>query len=235
MTVAEVMKQLESMGSEQTRKTLKRHGCPEPLFGVKIGDMKTIVKKVKKDTALAKDLYKTGNSDAMYLAGMLADGAELSRKDLDQWANSASWHMLSGATIPAVAVEHPQGWDAAMKWIDSPKEHLSVAGWGTLTGFVCVKPDDELDLTVLEQLIARVEKTIHASPDRTRYAMNNFVIAAGVYVKPLTEKAVAAGKRIGKVEVDMGDTACKVPVAPDYIRMSISKGQHGKKRKTMRC
>ena len=35
--------------------------------------------------------------------------------------------------------------------------------------------------------------------------------------------------------VDMGDTACKVPFIPDYIRKVEARGTIGKKRKTVRC
>src|SRR5678815_2950237 len=98
VTATEVMKQLEKMGSDQQRKTYARHGCTAPMFGVKIGDLKTIVKKIKSDTPLAKELYRTGNGDAMYLAGMIANGSEMTRKDLDDWAKLANWHMISGAT-----------------------------------------------------------------------------------------------------------------------------------------
>src|SRR3954451_10169094 len=73
MTCDEVMAELKALGSAQTKKTLLRHGAAEPLFGVKIGDMKGILKRVRNDNALALKLYDTGNFDAMYLAGLVAD------------------------------------------------------------------------------------------------------------------------------------------------------------------
>jgi hypothetical protein len=42
-------------------------------------------------------------------------------------------------------------------------------------------------------------------------------------------------KRIGKVEVMMGGTACKVPLAAVHIKKAIESGMIGKKRKTARC
>ena len=87
----------------------------------------------------------------------------------------------------------------------------------------------------LKQLLARVEKTIHKAPNQVRYAMNGFVIALGCYVKALTEAALKTGEKIGTVTVDMGNTACKVPFAPDYIKKVQKRGTIGKKRKTARC
>ena len=235
VNATEVMKELERLGSPQTKKTFLRHGCPEPFFGVKIGDLKKIVKRIKKDTSLAKELYRTGNSDAMYLAGLIADGSELSLRDLDEWAKKAPWHMISGYTVPWVATENPDGWGIALKWIDSPEEKISSSGWCTLGSIVSVREDQVLDLKAVEKLISRVEKTIAKSPNRTRSAMNTFIISVGGYVKALSKSTIATAERIGKVEVDMGDTDCRVPYAPDYIRKMIERGSLGKKRKMVKC
>jgi hypothetical protein len=65
--------------------------------------------------------------------------------------------------------------------------------------------------------------------------MNGFVIAVGSYVKPLLAEAKAAARKIDVVNVDVGDTACKVPVASDYIAKMEAAGRIGKKKKTIRC
>ena len=103
--------------------------------------------------------------------------------------------MLSTYTVPWVAVEHPEGWKAALEWIDSPEEKLSLAGWSTLGGIAAVREDKDLDLQAIEKLLDRVAKTIHQSPNQTRSAMNGFVIAIGSCVKPLAAKAQAGGER----------------------------------------
>ena len=51
----------------------------------------------------------------------------------------------------------------------------------------------------------------------------------------LTKQAKATAKKLGRVDIDMGDTACKVPLALDYITKIESAGRAGKKRKTIRC
>ena len=231
MKTSDVMSALKKLGSAQTKKTYLRHGCPEPFFGVKIADMKALIKKLKiqNDTALARELYQTGNSDAMYLAGLICDGRQLSRRELDDWANTATWNMISAYTVPWVAVEHPEGWNAALEWIESPHEKLAVAGWSTLGGIVAMDEDEDLDLKAIEQLLDRVAKTIHQSPNHTRYVMNDFVIAIGCYVKPLATKAQAAAAKIGEVKVDMGDTSCKVPLASESIKKVVTSSRHGTK------
>jgi 3-methyladenine DNA glycosylase AlkD len=235
MTLDETMKELASKGSEQTKKTWLRHGAQEPIFGVKIGDMKPIHKKIKGDQELAMKLYATGNGDAMYLAGMVADGKKMSRAELERWVKAANWQMTAGTTVPWVASEHPEGFDLATKWIDSPKENIAVAGWSTLSAIVATVPDDKLPIKDLGALLGRVVKTIKTGQNRVRYVMNAFVISVGTYVAPLADKAIETARKLGKVEVDMGDTACEVPEAESYIIKSRRGAPVAPKRKTVRC
>ena len=143
--------------------------------------------------------------------------------------------MISDYTVPWIAAESDFGEELALEWIESKEEFVASAGWSTLSSHVAIKPDEELNVPHLSNLIDRVINEIHNAQNRVRYAMNGFIIAVGSYVKPLTEKAEVAGKKIGKVHVDMGGTACKVPFAPEYIQKVIKRGSHGRKRKVARC
>jgi hypothetical protein len=51
----------------------------------------------------------------------------------------------------------------------------------------------------------------------------------------LTAKARSVAEAVGKVRVDLGNTACKVPFAPQYITKVENLGRLGKKRKAARC
>jgi 3-methyladenine DNA glycosylase AlkD len=235
MTTKEVLTKLEALGSESAKKIHLKHGAREPFFGVKVGDLKKLQKELKNNQALAMELYETGNSDAMYLAGLMADGSAMTKQQLQSWAEKAYWHMLSEYVVPWVTSESPYGHDLAMKWIDDKRENMAAAGWSTLAGLVAIKDDKDLDIKELQALLDRVQKTIHTSANRVRYTMNNFVIAVGGYVAALTGNAMETGKKIGMVQVDMGDTACQVPFAPDYIKKMKDKGYIGKKRKTIKC
>jgi 3-methyladenine DNA glycosylase AlkD len=234
-TLDEVMRELEAKANPQTKKTFLRHGAVEPLFGVLVGDLKPLQKKYKGQQQLALQLYATGNSDAMYLAGLIANGAQMTRRQLDQWAAGATWNMPAGYTVPWVAAEHPQAVEIALKWIDSPKELVATAGWATLASVAATIADDELPMKQFDALLKRCAKSIKSAPNQVRYVMNNFVICVGTYVAPLAEKALETARKIGAVEVDMGDTDCKVPDAPGYIIKSRRGQPVAPKRKTVRC
>jgi 3-methyladenine DNA glycosylase AlkD len=223
MTVKEIMTQLESLGSQQIKNILLKHGVKEPFFGVKVGDLKPIVKKIKKDYQLAKDLYATGNADAMYLAGLIADDAKMTKKDLQTWVKNAVSNNINEYTVPWVAAEGQHGYELAMEWIDAKEPHVAAAGWATLANLAALKPDSELDMASLKKLLARVEKNIHNAPDRVRSTMNAFIVSVGSYVVNLSAEAITSAKRIG------------VPATIDYIKKAKDKGSLGKKKKTVKC
>ncbi len=235
MTTSEVLAQLEKLGTEQTRKTYRRHGAKEPMFGVKIGDLKVLQKAIKKDHALALELYATGNSDAMYLAALIAEPEKMTKAQLRTWAKGAYWGMLSDYTVPWVASESRFATELALEWMDSKTEMVASAGWATYASYLSITPDTDLDLAEIEKLMNRVKAEIGRAANRVKYAMNGFVIAVGGYVAPLTAKAKAVGKAMGTVEVDMGETACQVPDAVAYIEKIEKMGRVGKKRKTAMC
>ena len=235
LNAKEILAELEPLGRESYKKVMRNHGIPEPFFGVKIEDLKKIQKRINKDYQLALDLYETGNYDAQYLAGLIADDLKMTKKDLKQWLDKASCGALCEYTVPWVAAEGKYGWELGKEWIESKKENVASAGWATLSSLVSIKEDTELNLAELKQLLQRVQKTIHDEPDRIRYVMNAFVIAVGSYVKSLTELALKTGEKIGPVTVDMGNTECKVPSAPEYIQKVQKRGTVGKKRKSAKC
>ena len=235
MTVQEIMNELQAMGNEGIKKILLKHGVKEPFFGVKVEHLKIIEKKIKTDYQLAKDLYATGNADAMYLAGLIADDAKMTIAELQTWVKQAVSENISGYTVPWVAAGSKYGFELAMQWIDSDEEYIAAAGWSTLSNLVALKPDNELDIPADQALLDRVVKTIHTSKNRVRSAMNGFVIAVGSYVTVLTDEALAASAKIGAVTVIKEGTACKVPDAMVYILKVKDKGALGKKKKTVKC
>lgn len=235
MDAQSILSELKALGREATRRVLLNHGAKEPCYGVRIADMKPIQKRIKQDYRLALALYDTGVYDAMYLAGLIADDARMTKRDLERWVQRATGGCLAGTTVPSVAAGSRHGWELALRWIESPKEHVAEAGWSTLSLLVALKADAELDLAELRKLVGRVKRQIGRAPNNARYAMNQFLISVGCYVKPLTALAIETGEAIGRVEIDMGSTACEVPFAPDYIRKVERRGSIGRKRKTAKC
>ncbi len=171
----------------------------------------------------------------MYLAGLMADEKQITKAQLEQWIGKAYWQYLNEYAVPWVVAETDYGFELGQKWIKSKEEKIASAGWSTLAYFAAVNKDEDLDTATYRKLLDQVASDIHGAQNRVRYTMNGFVIAIGTYITALTEKSKEIAAQIGKVEVEMGGTACKVPLATTYIQKVIDKGRVGKKRKTARC
>lgn len=236
MTAKEILAEMKPLGSESYKRMLfKNYRVKEPCFGVKISDLKRFQRRIRKDYRLALDLYNTGNYDAMYLAGLIADDRRMSKSELQRWVEKADAGALPGSTVAWVAAGSLHGWDLALEWIESPKNHIAESGWSTLASLVALKDDSELQLPKLKQLMTRVRKEIRNAPDTVRYAMNRFIIAVGAHVSSLSEFALETAESVGMVTADLGNNNCQIPFAPDCIRQLRERGLIGRKRKTVKC
>ena len=230
-----LVSQLKSLGLDSYRNTMLKHGAQEPIFGVKIEEMKKLMKPYKNDLAFACALFDTGIYDAQYMAGLLADGSKMTEAQLQHWVESANSHGIREYSVAWVTAESPFAVPLALTWIDSDDAEIVAAGWCVLSSYIAVTADAEMDLKLLQKLLKRVESQIHHAPNRVRYCMNGFVIALGSYVSSLSDAAIDVGKANGKLSIDVGETACQVPFAPDYIAKVVQRGSVGKKRKTTKC
>jgi 3-methyladenine DNA glycosylase AlkD len=180
------------------------------MFGVSFATLKTLYKRIGVDHELALALWDTGNFDARNLAFKVVDPARMSAAHLDRWARAPIARMC-GSYVAHVAVEGPHGRSRADAWLSARDEATRCAGW-SLVGAMAMRDEDTSDAWFAQRL-AEIEKSIQASPNAQREAMLHALIAIGCRSLALRKSVTAAAKRIGKVEIDHGDTSCKTPEA----------------------
>ncbi|MEC0296417.1 DNA alkylation repair protein [Peribacillus frigoritolerans] len=235
MNVEMVMQELEALGKERTKKMYISNGAHEPLFGVATGAMKPIVRKIKINQHLAEELYSTGNYDAMYFAGIIADPKAMTESDYDRWMNAAYFYMLSDYVVAVTLSESDIAQEVSDKWIASGEELRMSAGWSCYCWLLGNRKDVEFSESKISDMLDLVKHTIHDSPERTKSAMNNFLYTVGIFYLPLHEKAVETAKAIGVVEVKRDKKKTSFLNAYESIQKEVGKGKLGFKRKHVRC
>lgn len=235
MDLETVMQELEALGKERIKKTYISNGAREPLFGVATGAMKPMSKIIKKNQPLAEQLYGTGNYDAMYFAGIIADPNAMTEADYDRWMDAAYFYMLSDYVVAVTLAEADIAQQVADKWIVSGEELRMSAGWSCYCWLLGNRPDREFDESKIADLLKRAEHTIHDSPERAKYAMNNFIYTAAISYTPLHSLAVETAARVGPVEVQKDKKKSKFLNASENIQKALDRGQLGFKRKYVRC
>ncbi len=214
-SVEEVLQTLESLGTEQARKTYRRHGVKGPVYGVSYADQKLLAKRLKTDHGLALALWASGNHDARILALSVADPAQATDALLGDWLADLDNYVITDALSGYINKTTLAG-VKMNAWMPSDDEWISSVGWNVL-GWQAMK-DTMLPDSYFERYIQMIERDLHGSKNRTRYAMNNALIAIGMRNALLEGQAIEAATRIGKVIVDHGDTNCKTPEVASYIR-----------------
>jgi 3-methyladenine DNA glycosylase AlkD len=210
-----ILMTLEKLGKPQTAKIYKRHGAGENVFGVLTSEIAKLRKKIKIDHALAMQLWTTGNTEARVLALQIADPEKLTRADADRLVEEGPVRFV-GCYLADLLARSPIAESTMRAWMKSKDEFMREMGYGIFG--VRLKDDaSSIDDADAEKVLATIEKEIHRSPNWARYAMNGALISIGVFKPALRKKAIAAAKRIGKVEVDHGETHCKTPDAAPYI------------------
>ncbi|MFC5407086.1 DNA alkylation repair protein [Cohnella soli] len=235
MNADTVMQELEALGKERLKKMYMSNGAREPLFGVATGEMKPLVKKIKIDQPLAEQLYATGNYDAMYFAGIIADPKEMAEADFERWIDAAYFYMLSDFVVAVTLSEADIAQAVADKWIASGEELRMSAGWSCYCWLIGNRPDHEFSESKLAGMLELAQSTIHGAPERAKYAMNQFIYTVAVSYVPLHERAIETAKAVGPVEVGQVKSKPKLLNATDNIQKALTRGQLGFKRKHVRC
>ncbi|WP_066399420.1 DNA alkylation repair protein [Neobacillus mesonae] len=235
MNLEMVMQELEALGKERTKKMYISNGAHEPLFGVATGAMKPIAKKIKINQPLADELYATGNYDAMYFAGIIADPKVMTESDFDRWMDGAYFYMLSDYVVAVTLAEADIAQEVADNWISSGDELRMSAGWSCYCWLLGNRQDVEFSESKISNMLDMVKNTIYDSPERTKSAMNNFLYTVGISYLPLHEKAVETAKAVGPVEIKREKKKSSFLNAYESIQKEVDKGRLGFKRKYVRC
>ncbi|WP_087973478.1 DNA alkylation repair protein [Oceanobacillus rekensis] len=230
-----VMRELDALGKERMKKMYISNGAHEPLYGVATGAMKPIAKKIKINQRLADELYATGNYDAMYFAGIIADPKAMTESDFDAWMDGAYFYMLSDYVVAVTLSESDIAGDIADKWITSGEELRMSAGWSCYCWLLGNRPDSEFSESKISNMLETIKNTIHDSPERTKSAMNNFLYTVGISYSQLNEKAMETATEVGIVEVKREKKKSSFLNAHESIQKQMDKGKLGFKRKYVRC
>jgi 3-methyladenine DNA glycosylase AlkD len=229
MTAREVLTKLEKLGKPQTAAIYKRHGSGERVFGTLTSELGKLQKQIKLDHALAMELWKSGNAEARVLTLLIADPSKVTPSMADGLIKDGPVRFLSRYLAEFLA-RSPIADDRMRAWMKSPDESRRELGFEMLSFRLKNDPTAVSDAEA-GKILATIEREIHESPNWARRAMNGAIIAIGVYKPALRKAAIAAGKRIGKVDVDHGETNCKTPEAGAYIEKAAKRAVAGRSKR----
>lgn len=233
--IQDIMEELASLGKESTRNIYINHGCTADQYGVSVADQKNILKRYKKRHDVALKLFETKNADAQYLAGLMAEPKSFSKEDLKTWVELSSWQMIHEYALAWNIAESAFGEELSLELISDESPKNRQIGWASLASYTMLEKRPELEESLYLQLIAKIEQELQGEENRVKYCMNNFLLALGGSEASFTLTCKNAAEKIGKVEVFMGKTSCRVPEVVPYLEKMEGMGRIGKRKRTVKC
>jgi 3-methyladenine DNA glycosylase AlkD len=232
MKVDEVLAQLHSRAKENTALIYQRHGAQQAL-GVSFAELEKLKKQIKRDHALALELWETRYYEARTLACFIADPARFNSTDLDSWIGELTSHGMVDCVVGNIVAKGPHAQSKLPQWTRSSDEHVGRAGWILLAHLALDNPNlpDSYFVEYLDKIVAGIDK----APNRKKQAMHQAILAIGTRNEELAKKAIITARTVGPVVIDHGETDCKTPDAEAYIKKVWARKKSGKAKKMHIC
>jgi 3-methyladenine DNA glycosylase AlkD len=219
MTLTEVLKQLKALGNEKMRAHNTKNGAGDNQFGVSLGDIRALAKKIRTDHPLALSLWETGNVDAQFLAALLVQPKNLSAMEMDRMVRSVTFVRVADWLNSNVVRQHPDKEFLRRDWMATDDRWAARAGWD-LTAERVAKSPDGLDLP---GLLARIESEMPDAEPEVQWTMNNTLAAIGIHFPKYRKRAIAIGETLGIYRDYPVSKGCTSPFAPIWIKAMVSR------------
>ena len=219
MTLPETLEQLRALGNEKVRAHNTKYGAGDNQFGVKLGDIRVLAKKIKTNHALAMSLWETGNADAQLLATLLIKPQTLSAGEVDRLVRSVAFAHVADWLNSYVVKQHPDKETLRQEWMATDDRWAARAGW-SLTAERVVKSPDGLDLTAL---LDRLESEMGSADSAVQWTMNSTLAEIGIHFPKLRKRALAIGETLGIYRDFPVSKGCTSPFAPIWINAMVSR------------
>lgn len=219
MTLKEALEQLQALGNAKVRAQNAKSGAGDDQFGVKLGDIRALAKKIRTDHPLALSLWESGNVDAQFLATLLIEPTKLTAKEMDRMVRSLTFVRVADWLIAYVVRQHPDKEALRREWMASKDRWAARAEWD-LTAERVAKSPEGLDLLAL---LTRIESELAGADPEAQWTMNNTLAAIGIHFPEHRKRAVAIGEKLGIYRDYTVSKGCTSPFAPIWIEAIVSR------------
>ncbi|WP_294822182.1 DNA alkylation repair protein [uncultured Flavobacterium sp.] len=218
MTTAEILSQLESLRNETTFAHNAKHGAVKQ-FGVKLGDIRPIAKKIKINHELAFELWETGYAEARLLATLIVNPKKLSANEVSHMAHSMDF-VHEADWFNSYVLKDFQGKEQFREqWMDSDNKWAARSGWSLMAGRIAREPEG-IDISAI---LYRIENEMPTAPPEVQWTMNTTLANIGIYHPDFRQKALEIGEKLGIYRDYPVSKGCTSPFAPIWINEMVKR------------
>lgn len=219
MTLKQTLDKLKALSNEKMLALHTKNGADGNLFGVKLGDIRKVADTIKKDHALALELWATGNIDAMLLSTLIIDVKALSVSEMDQMVKAIPIPQVADWFNSYIVKEYRNKEELRKKWMQAKDPMAARAGWSLTAGRVAREPEG-LDLPAL---LNRIEAEMPKAPPEAQWTMNTTLAQIGIHFPEHRKRALAIGEKLGIYRDYPVSKGCTSPFAPIWINEMVKR------------
>ena len=193
---------------------------------IKMGDLKKMAKEIKRDHALAMELWASGQYYPRMLAVLIMDkklltqevidqlAADLQMHEMDERLRISEWLLANQLMKSKPTIALLESWEDA----ESPLlrrlywYHQARLRW---TGKI---PQDNAD-----QLLDAMEADMGSAEPEVQWAMNFAAGWIGVYEADYRPRCIALGEKLGLYKDEIVPPNCTPSYLPEFIRIEVAK------------
>ncbi len=223
MTVKEVFSQLKALSNEKMVALNTKNGASAGnQFGVKLGDIRNISKKIKSNHKLGLELWETKNIDARLLAILILKPKELSVKELDKMVKSLDFPQVSDWFNAYILKDHPDKELLREEWMNSNNVWAARSGWSLTAGKIA----KDVEGLNLEKLLDQLEKEMPVAAPEVQWTMNTALAYIGIYHPKHRDRAIKIAEKLGIYRDYPVSKGCTSPFAPIWINEMVRRQEN---------
>lgn len=194
--------------------------------GAQLGDLRKIAKEIKKDHALAMELWHTGEYMPRQLALLIMDPKLLNQTVINELDQDMRQHVdaeqlqLADWLMANQLTKNKQTIALMQSWRDSPSVLQRRLFWyyqGRLRWTGQTPPDDT------EELLNLIEARIEEEQPAVQWAMNFTAAQIGIFQQEYRQRCIELGERTGLYKDMKVAKNCTPDYLPEWIAMQVAK------------
>lgn len=219
MTLQETLVLLKDKGDEKMHAQNIKRGAGSNQYGVKMGDIRAIAKKIKSNHPLALELWETGNVDARLLSVLLMKPVELSVEQLEILVPSETYTWVADWLQSYIIKDHPEHEAMRVKWLTSTNPMLLRSAWSLTAGRIARNPEG-IDIP---SILDRIEREMPTAAPEVQWTMNIALAYTGIHHPEHRARALALGESMGIYRDYPVSKGCTSPFAPIWINEMVKR------------
>ena len=219
MIVKEILAELQSLGNEKMMDINTKAGAGKNQFGVKMGYIRNIAKKLKTNHELGLQLWNAGNIEAQFLAILILKPDLLTAQQLDTMVQQIDFTHVADWFSSYILKDHPAKEALRIQWLKSKNKWALRAGWSLMAGKIA-RDADGLDM---DALLKQLQKEMPKAVPEVQWTMNFALAYIGIHHPAYRKQALSIGEELGIYRDYPVSKGCTSPFAPIWINEMVKR------------